>query len=61
MRFDILTLFPDMFPPILGALERAGYRGLVGVELSRSSHMAPVAARRSLAFLRDASEARPDV
>jgi sugar phosphate isomerase/epimerase len=40
------------FPPILDALERAHYSGLVTVELSRHSHDAPVQARRSIEFLR---------
>jgi sugar phosphate isomerase/epimerase len=42
------------FPPVLAALERAGYRGLVQVELSRHSHDAPAAARRAIAFLGEA-------
>jgi len=45
------------FPPALGALEEIGYRGLVHVELSRDSHDAPEAARRSLDFLRKARQA----
>lgn len=43
------------FGPALAALEAAGYRGLVQVELSRQSHEAPEAARRSIEFLRDAA------
>lgn len=39
------------FPAALAALERAGVRGLVQVELSRQSHEAPEAARRSIRFL----------
>ncbi|MBE1533921.1 sugar phosphate isomerase/epimerase family protein [Actinomadura algeriensis] len=42
------------FPPVLAALARTGYRGLVGVELPRHGHDAPGAAERSLRFLRDA-------
>jgi sugar phosphate isomerase/epimerase len=42
------------FPPALAALEEAGYRGLVQVELSRHSHDAPRQAERSIAFLRAA-------
>ncbi|MGH7296256.1 MAG: TIM barrel protein, partial [Polyangiaceae bacterium] len=42
------------FPPALAALERAGYRGLVQVELSRHSHDATRQAERAIAFLRDA-------
>jgi sugar phosphate isomerase/epimerase len=40
------------FQPILAALATSGYRGLVQVELSRSSHRAPDAAREAIAFLR---------
>ncbi len=43
------------FPPVLAALAGTGYRGLVAVELPRHSHAAPDVARRSLAFLREAS------
>jgi sugar phosphate isomerase/epimerase len=39
------------FPPILRALREVGYAGGVHVELSRHSHMAVDAARRSFAFL----------
>ncbi|MFG1874474.1 sugar phosphate isomerase/epimerase family protein [Sphaerisporangium sp. NPDC049003] len=41
------------FPPVLAALEEAGYRGLVSVELPRHSHAAPLVAARSLRFLRE--------
>lgn len=41
-------------PPVLAALEDAGYAGLVAVELPRHSHAAPLVARRSLAALREA-------
>ncbi|MEV7969032.1 sugar phosphate isomerase/epimerase family protein [Sphaerisporangium sp. NPDC088356] len=41
------------FPPVLAALEEAGYRGLVSVELPRHSHAAPLIAARSLRFLRE--------
>lgn len=44
------------FPPALRALGDAGYAGLVNVELSRHSHDAPSAARRSIEFLREAAE-----
>lgn len=44
------------FPPVLAALDACGYRGLVGVELPRHSHAAPVVAERSLRFLRAAAE-----
>ena len=48
------------FPPVLRALHEIGYRGLVSVELSRSSHEAPDMARRAIAFLRRAAlSARP--
>lgn len=43
------------FPPVLGALDEVGYRGLVSVELPRHSHAAPSVARRSLSFLEDAA------
>ncbi|MER7892398.1 sugar phosphate isomerase/epimerase family protein [Micromonospora sp. NPDC094482] len=52
------------FPPVLRALDDAGYRGLVAVELPRHSHAAPAVAARSLDFLRAAARsaglARPD-
>jgi L-ribulose-5-phosphate 3-epimerase len=40
------------FAPILRALDSAGYRGGLHVELSRHSHMAMEAVRKSAAFLR---------
>ncbi|GAA4973648.1 sugar phosphate isomerase/epimerase family protein [Actinoplanes utahensis] len=40
------------FPPVLAALEKAGYRGLVAVELPRHSHAAPSVAASSIGFLR---------
>ena len=43
------------FPPVLAALEKAGYRGLVAVELPRHSHAAPSIAASSIAFLRTVS------
>ncbi|MFQ5655718.1 MAG: sugar phosphate isomerase/epimerase family protein [Planctomycetota bacterium] len=42
------------FPPLLAALGRLDYRGLVLVELSRDSHRAPLLAQRSLLYLRNA-------
>jgi sugar phosphate isomerase/epimerase len=39
------------FPPILRALHEVGYKGGLHVELSRHSHMAVEAVRRSAAFL----------
>ncbi|MFC3500732.1 sugar phosphate isomerase/epimerase family protein [Micromonospora krabiensis] len=45
------------FPPVLRALDDAGYRGLVAVELPRHSHAAPDVAARSLEFLRAAAGA----
>ena len=39
------------FPPIVGALQAVGYRGGLHVDLSRHSHMAVEAVRRSSAFL----------
>jgi sugar phosphate isomerase/epimerase len=44
------------FPPVLAALAKTGYRGLVAVELPRHSHAAPDVCRRSLDFLRKAEE-----
>ncbi|MFD7628172.1 sugar phosphate isomerase/epimerase family protein [Streptomyces sp. NPDC059851] len=43
------------FPPVLAALARTGYRGLVSVELPRHSHAAADVARHSIAFLRAAA------
>ncbi|MHC4390159.1 MAG: sugar phosphate isomerase/epimerase family protein, partial [Planctomycetota bacterium] len=40
-------------PAALAALREVGYRGLVNVELSRHSHMAVEAARRSIQVLRE--------
>ncbi|MEY9875799.1 L-ribulose-5-phosphate 3-epimerase [Streptacidiphilus sp. MAP12-33] len=42
-------------PSALAALDRAGYRGLVSVELPRHSHAAPALAESSLAHLRAAA------
>ncbi len=39
------------FPPILEALREVGYDGPLNVELSRHSHMGPVAARKAFVFL----------
>lgn len=39
------------FPPIIEALARAGYTGGIHVELSRHSHAAPTALRKSFDFL----------
>ena len=39
------------FPPVIAALAEAGYDGPLHVELSRHSHMAPIAAQRSFDFL----------
>ncbi len=39
------------FPPILNQLAKIGYDGPVTVELSRHSHMAPVAAQQAYDFL----------
>jgi sugar phosphate isomerase/epimerase len=43
------------FPPLLRALRDVHYTGGIHVELSRHSHMAPDAARRSFQFLRSMS------
>ncbi|SIR88354.1 sugar phosphate isomerase/epimerase family protein [Micromonospora avicenniae] len=43
------------FPPVLRALDDAGYHGLVAVELPRHSHAAPAVAARSLEFLHAAA------
>jgi L-ribulose-5-phosphate 3-epimerase len=40
------------FPPVLRALSRASYGGLVSVELPRHSHAAPSLAAQSIDFLR---------
>jgi sugar phosphate isomerase/epimerase len=40
------------FPPILEALAKTSYKGGLHVELSRHSHEAPVAAKKSYDFLR---------
>jgi sugar phosphate isomerase/epimerase len=45
------------FPPILRALQESGYAGGLHVELSRHSHMAVEAVRRSAAFLIEAMSA----
>ena len=39
------------FRPVIAELKTVGYQGLVQVELSRHSHMAPEAARRAFEFL----------
>ncbi|MEU6862117.1 sugar phosphate isomerase/epimerase family protein [Streptomyces sp. NPDC046876] len=48
------------FPPVLAALVRTGYRGLVSVELPRHSHAAAHVAHHSIAFLRAAAAAHLD-
>jgi sugar phosphate isomerase/epimerase len=40
------------FAPIIDALAKAGYRGVLHVELSRHSHQAPEAARKAYDFLK---------
>ena len=45
------------FPPVIAALAGAGYDGGVHVELSRHSHMGPVVAQQSYAFLTSISDA----
>jgi len=40
------------FAPIIDALAKAGYRGVLHVELSRHSHEAPEAARKAYDFLK---------
>jgi sugar phosphate isomerase/epimerase len=42
------------FPPVLGALCHAGYRGLVSVELPRDSYRAHELVPSSIRFLRHA-------
>jgi L-ribulose-5-phosphate 3-epimerase len=44
------------FTPVLAALREVGYANLVAVELPRHGHAAPEVARRSLEFLRQASQ-----
>lgn len=39
------------FPAAIAALKSIGYKGVLGVELSRHSHMAPTAARAAYQFL----------
>jgi sugar phosphate isomerase/epimerase len=39
------------FPPLIAALAKIGYPGLLGVELSRHSHEGPTAARRAYNYL----------
>jgi sugar phosphate isomerase/epimerase len=39
------------FPPIIQALSQSGYQGGLHVELSRHSHMGPIAARQAHQFL----------
>jgi L-ribulose-5-phosphate 3-epimerase len=39
------------FPPVIAALAKIGYAGLVGVELSRHSHEGPNAAQRAYNYL----------
>jgi L-ribulose-5-phosphate 3-epimerase len=40
------------FPPVIEALQKIGYSGLINVELSRHAHMGPQAARQAYNFLR---------
>jgi len=40
------------FPPVIAALAKIGYAGMLSVELSRHSHDGPEAARRAYSFLR---------
>ncbi|MFE7329639.1 TIM barrel protein [Streptomyces sp. NPDC057565] len=44
------------FPPVLCALDDAGYRGLVTVELPRHAHAALDVAARSIGFLHRAEQ-----
>jgi sugar phosphate isomerase/epimerase len=39
------------FPPVIAALAEIGYAGLLGVELSRHSHIGPAAARQAYNYL----------
>jgi sugar phosphate isomerase/epimerase len=45
------------FPPVIAALAKIGYAGLVSVELSRHNQEGPPAARRAYEFLRPMVEA----
>lgn len=47
------------FPPVIAALAKIGYAGLVAVELSRHSHEGPTAARRAYNYLRPLVAAGP--
>jgi sugar phosphate isomerase/epimerase len=40
------------FPPVIEALQKIGYSGLIAVELSRHAHMGPQAAQQAYSFLR---------
>jgi sugar phosphate isomerase/epimerase len=40
------------FPPVIEALQKIGYSGLIAVELSRHAHMGPQAAQQAYNFLR---------
>jgi sugar phosphate isomerase/epimerase len=48
------------FPPVIAALAKIGYAGLVSVELSRHSHEGPSAARQAYNFLRPLFDAAVD-
>jgi sugar phosphate isomerase/epimerase len=45
------------FPPIIAALAKIGYAGLVSVELSRHSHEGPAAAQQAYNFLKPLMQA----
>jgi L-ribulose-5-phosphate 3-epimerase len=48
------------FPPVIEALQKIGYSGLIAVELSRHAHMGPQAARQAYNFLRPLLDAVRD-
>ncbi|MCC7476261.1 MAG: sugar phosphate isomerase/epimerase [Pirellulales bacterium] len=48
------------FGPVIAALAQIGYNGLLGVELSRHSHVGPAAARQAHDFLRPMLGKSPD-
>jgi L-ribulose-5-phosphate 3-epimerase len=49
------------FPPVLDALSRVGYRGLLCAELSRHSHVAHITVPRTIEFLREAERRKVPV
>lgn len=48
------------FPPVIEALQKIGYSGLINVELSRHAHVGPQAARQAYDFLRPLMDSAKD-